>query len=556
MPLAPGRDHSLTWKILAPLLVVNLLARLFVALRPLECIDGLLLPDDTYISLKIAKNIALGLGPLYGDAYTNGFQPLYVFLSVPFYWIWPRDLVAPVHAALVMLAIFDTLALAFLWRVVARRSRTLAGPLLATAAWIFNPYVIYNSINGLETIIAICFVLLALDRYDALLRSGPGWPRELALGAVIGVAILARIDTIFLLPALGLGLLVRQWRQPGALPLLARQGTLLGLAALAINLPWLLYSFYYTGDIYPVSGRAVRFASTFHLNHHNSVWEQLYRPAITRALEIILQRNQVLLLAVVLLGVVAFSLLAFRAWRGREFLLIALRRRLVADFPLYLFGLLIFLAYTCHVFGIWYFPRYLFPITLGLILLASMLLEAIVARATPAARVVVTTAVLLLLIGGLGWSGQLRRYYDAPPNRDLGYMNLGLWARDYFEPGTAVGSAQTGGLAYFADNLRVINLDGVVNRAGFEALVEGRMMDYIREANIDYVIGWNLNMYYICGRSRNYNESELEWIMQINDFTSWTHFWHVYRVQRDDLPKGHDRASIPAATTPTGRGSS
>ena len=57
------------------LLALNLLLRCSVALRPLEYIDGLTIPDDAYLSLTIAKNIAAGLGPLYGLEHTNGFQP-------------------------------------------------------------------------------------------------------------------------------------------------------------------------------------------------------------------------------------------------------------------------------------------------------------------------------------------------------------------------------------------------------------------------------------------------------------------------------------------------
>ncbi len=38
------------------------LLRLYLAWRPLAYLDNLFIPDDAYISLKIAKNIASGLG--------------------------------------------------------------------------------------------------------------------------------------------------------------------------------------------------------------------------------------------------------------------------------------------------------------------------------------------------------------------------------------------------------------------------------------------------------------------------------------------------------------
>ena len=197
--------------LLGLLLALNFLTRAAVALRPLACIDGLMIPDDAYLSLKIARSIAQGLGPFYGAAYTNGFQPLYVFLSVPFYWIWPRDLVAPVHAALVMLAVFDTLSLFFLWRLAARRGRSLAAPLFAAAAWIFSPRILSTSLNGLETSIAFFLIVAVFDAFDRLSATPEhSIRRDLSLGALIGLAILARIDSIFLLPAIALTPAYRQ----------------------------------------------------------------------------------------------------------------------------------------------------------------------------------------------------------------------------------------------------------------------------------------------------------------------------------------------------------
>ncbi|MGB5105870.1 MAG: hypothetical protein WBP29_04150 [Candidatus Zixiibacteriota bacterium] len=74
------------------LLAVNLVSRLLIAIRPLKFIDGLTIPDDAYLSLNIARNIAKGLGPLYGSDFTNGFQPLYVFIVAPIYAVFSHDL--------------------------------------------------------------------------------------------------------------------------------------------------------------------------------------------------------------------------------------------------------------------------------------------------------------------------------------------------------------------------------------------------------------------------------------------------------------------------------
>jgi hypothetical protein len=67
---------------LVAVLALNLVVRLAVILRPLDEVDNLTIPDDAYLSLQIARNIAHGLGPWYSTGYTSGFQPLYA-LALP-----------------------------------------------------------------------------------------------------------------------------------------------------------------------------------------------------------------------------------------------------------------------------------------------------------------------------------------------------------------------------------------------------------------------------------------------------------------------------------------
>src|SRR5262249_47846545 len=90
---------------IASLLLLDLSLRVAVAARPLERIDGLTVPDDAYLSLSLARAIGRGEGPRYGLGYTNGFQPLYVFLMAPVYALLPREPERPVHVALGLLAL-------------------------------------------------------------------------------------------------------------------------------------------------------------------------------------------------------------------------------------------------------------------------------------------------------------------------------------------------------------------------------------------------------------------------------------------------------------------
>ena len=65
-------------KLFYSIILLSFISRLLIAIRPLEYIDGYLIPDDAYYVLKIAKNISTGIGPLCSGNFTNGFQPLFV----------------------------------------------------------------------------------------------------------------------------------------------------------------------------------------------------------------------------------------------------------------------------------------------------------------------------------------------------------------------------------------------------------------------------------------------------------------------------------------------
>src|SRR5689334_19633801 len=96
---------------LAELIALDVLVRGIAAMRPLRYLDGLTIPDDAYLSLTIARNFARGLGPWFETGFTSGFQPLYVFLVTPLFWVFPHDPYAPVRGALLLLVACDVAAL-------------------------------------------------------------------------------------------------------------------------------------------------------------------------------------------------------------------------------------------------------------------------------------------------------------------------------------------------------------------------------------------------------------------------------------------------------------
>jgi len=513
------------------LLLVDLAARMGVLVRPLKYVDGLTLPDDAYLSLEIARNIAHGHGPWYGLAYTNGYQPLYVFLMVPFYWIWPTNPVPPVHAALALLTVFDLITLWILVRWILRLTDSPTAAWAAGLAWAFDPYVIGTTLNGLESVMAVCFAAGSLAAFDSLItRSAVERAIDTRavhrLGGWLGLALFARLDALVLAAVLGVGLIVTWLRAGRTLPAVTIACLRVAAVALAVNGPRLLYSFHYTGEWMPHSGEAVRFISLSDVNHLPTL-QNYYLPQMRLGLAAIGRGNGILAA-----GTLAAGLLSLFGHRPEG---PARPSRTAVVGVLLAYAIALFCAYTLYVFGPWFYDRYLFPITLPLIVLFALLVDrAVRGLAARSARAGVLAGVAAVTFAAASGVGQTRfaELYTSTDTFWNGYMNLGLWARRKFPPGTRIGSSQTGALAYFAPELVVVNLDGVVNAACFTALKEFRDLDYIRSVGVQYVVNWEEGDQFLLKHSRGATEADLPVIEHLSEFASWRHPWLLFEVRK------------------------
>lgn len=458
-PVADGSSSLWCYAVI----VAGFFYRLASARRPLPVLDCLTIPDDTYLSLTIARNLARGLGPLYETAYTNGFQPLWVFLLAPLYVLIPDDPDRVLRIGLVLLALFETAMIVLVCGFVRRRGRSDLAATLVAGCWAFNPYFVKISLGGLETslsALAACATLVHLDRVRGADRDRVA---SLAgLGALLGIAFLARVDAVFLVPAVALFLVLPLRSTPNVVRRLIFRWGVVGSAAAAVVAPWIFYSYRYTGDVYPVSGRAVRLVAIANRDVVSGGLWALRRTLLDEAIRLFLQRHAGLL---VLLGVLMSLVLVRGARRMGD-----LAKSLESLSPALVYGLLLFLAYPIHILAFWFFERYYFPLAIPLLLAvgltASFLLRLSSVRSAGSAL----TAVLIAAIVAFHLSRhETWRLLFSQDETSQGYRKLGLWAAKHFAPGTRLGSSQTGALGYYAPALSVINLDGVVNRKCFDA---------------------------------------------------------------------------------------
>ncbi len=530
-PLSSSQpDHAPDWQhrveafarnkaIIPALLAISATLRCVVALRPLEAIDSLTIPDDAYLSMTIARNIARGLGPLYGTEFTNGFQPLYVFLMTPVFAIVPNDLFTPIRIALFLLITFDTLTLYLLVRFTRDTSRSPFTPIIIALAWSFSPYVISTTLNGLETAISAFFVVAVLYSFRGATTGSDKTFRPLryiALGGLIGLAILARIDNALLALSIGIVFLWKNRREQAWIIL--RSLGIVTIAALVVVLPWLAYSIAYTGDVYPVSGKAVRFNSLSDVQHAPTVMN-LYLPMLRKGIAVLVKNNWVFIATIAALG---FSLRPDKHLRRSVLQVVGLPT---------LFAVSLFTSYTCYTLTPWFFERYLYPISLLILLTMGVLVNTFLDRHSKRAIEWGTTfAILMVVLNVLQPS--FRRLFTSPYPAKWGYMNLGLWAKDEFKQNTIVGAQQSGGLGYFAQNITVMNLDGVVSKSCYESLVERRNFDYIRSAGVEYMISWKVDSMYVANHSTNYTPESLRLQKRIEGFQSFGQYWYLYRVDQ------------------------
>lgn len=522
------------------LATASLVLRLTLALGPLENIDGVTLPDDAYLFLDIARSIGQGEGPLYGREFTNGFQPLFAFVLAPLFWIWEGG-DAPVHASLVLGALFDTAALG----VLALLARSLAGgswwpAVVIAAGWVTNHNSLRNCLNGMETSLALLCLSVALLAHRRVLSPPPdGSPvpltpaRAAALGATVGLAMLARVDSVLFAAVLGawIGWLVMRGRLRFDGPALPRIAAWCGGAAAVFSL-WLLYSWAYTGDLYPVSGRAVRFQADAHYEILNATDESTWIH-IRRAAGEIYRGNLVFLLA-------AFAVLtaAVCVARGRTVAAVraALGTRALVLVPLAVWVAVLFAAYAGYIHGTWFFHRYLFPVVLPVSLgLAAAFTVA--SHEWGAARRAGAAAVLglALLIGGVvqpdfGWITTQGR------DGNFGYRAIGQWTADRFAAGTVLGAKQSGAIGYYAHDCDVLNLDGVVSKNAFAAILADRVTDYCAEQGITHFVLWQYGADFLARYSRAAETPRVfERIETVPDVHSWgdagTNEFAVYQLR-------------------------
>ncbi len=484
----PGRH----WRIsLIIILAAAATLRLAVASRDLDLVDRMFVPDDAYYTLAIARSIAEGRGATVdGVTPTSGFQPLLAFLVAPAFRVWGGP-DAPIRFTLVLLALCDVAAAYFL----ALLARRLAGPwagLVAATLWALSPVAIANALNGLETSLALALTLAVVEAWcRAREVARPG--AFAAVGVLCGLALLARIDSAFLVGALGLLELLR--------------GRVRGVAvaagtALVVVAPWWGYCLLTFGSPVPESGAAVMEVVASHQRLYLTVPQQMAWAA-----------GAVLgppfhELAALQDGLAAHPSMAVAAWCTALGLIVAgavLVAKRDERQPILALGIhagLTLAFYTFLVPALWFFRRYLASVDVFACLVLSIAVTRLWSSRGrwPALRRGATVAfVVALTFAAATSAGYVLRTPEQTPDVGLhgakGYREAVRDILALLPPDATVASLQSGALAYYAPpSVTVVNLDGVVDGRALRAVKDRRLSDYARERDVGYLADWSFNL--------------------------------------------------------------
>lgn len=445
------------------------LARLAVFLGKPAALQQREFMDDFYYYALIARSLADGEGSTFtGVVETNGYQPLWQFLLVPLAWLADGDAFLRLTYGLETALFGVTVAMAYL---IARRARaSLAGAYAAAYAVGLGTCAGNLFFQGMEIVVVLPLLLAVVHRVlvlDDPARTSRAVLDGLVLGGLMFLLVMARLDTLAFVGALGLALLLSRWWGP------ARLGTLL-VAGGTVATGLVLYAganAVVFGTPVPVSGLAKALGGG---GLRTDLVEQFLTFGVVGPLRPLLGAQALL--------AVAAALVLLR--RG------AVRRQPVlgeADGPLttvlaaLLLGQAVMLGYytvsSSWPFWGWYF--YYIPVMLFVALLV-IIRAAGALRPGPAAAAGVAAVALTV---GVSWGPPPVGFWDG------GVPAAAAWIEEHTGPTDVVAVGDRAGYLSWLTRRPTLQLEGLVQDADYlDVLADGRVQAYLDAHDVRFYV--------------------------------------------------------------------
>lgn len=426
--------------------------------------------DDSYYYFQVARNVVQGYGLTFDRIHpTNGFHPLWMLCVIPVYALTGGAGESSLRLVLTLVAAIAGATFWVAYRCVSEYASRAAGALALLA--LASPPFVNPMINGLETgfLLFLLFVLLWAGRRLDLLSPQAGAGKNALLGFLLGLVLLARLDSAFVVICVVAALTWRGLRESGEerpLPALARKLVTVAGAMSVVVLPYFAWDLLTFGHLVPISGALkTSFPEvTFNLRRFQGYHAHY---------------GQVqLLLSTSILAALFFA--KRRGGRDREEGALGARSTVLvatwAGAVLHFLNTLLFMDFGVHW---WHFASYA-PMTLVFLGLGF---ERLRVRVLPPRRLAVGAIAAVAAVVAVAWAADfLRRGVDHER-----WFEAALWARRNLPANAVVGMTDCGLFGYFSER-RTVNLDGVINGYEYQdALSACRLREFLGRSRMTHL---------------------------------------------------------------------
>lgn len=433
--------------------------------------------DDAYYYLVIARNAAAGHGFTMDQlSATNGFQPLWQWLLVGLAWLCGGDVGGFLAAAQVLSVLLFVAAAGLLCGFA--RARLGPEPALLAALVMLLPRFLNIALSGMESSLVIlieCLVVLEATRSRALVRGAPS-ASDARLGALLGLLMLARLDSVFVLLAFAVQIGLHGLRHgEGGLAQrgvrVAMQGLALFWPALLLVTPYLAWNALVFGSVVPISG-------VLKTSFPVAGWTPAHLPFEY--------------LGLLLLGFAGAAFAHSTSRRADD--LVRVLAVLCVGLALHALYTVVYMRWAIFA---WHFATFLPAGALG----AALGMHALSTRLPPAALRTLLGAVVVIAVLSLAVSvSRLGRSFT------VATREAGQWVARELAPDAVLGMKDSGVFTYFAER-RVINLDGVANSFEYErALCAGELERFLHERGVEYIVQHSVPPYVRIGAYETFDQ--------------------------------------------------
>jgi len=424
--------------------------------------------DGSGYYLQVARNVASGHGFTFDGLHpTNGFHPLWMIILVVIskMGLWTSEsffrIIGVVEVGLIAAA-----ALVFY-----RALRIAISPMAALAGGLVFLATALHNLNLMESSVVLV-ATSSLFLYGAKYRLRGNYRRlpSITFGALLGLAILARLDVALLAVAIGVADAIQIGRScENRRRRIARLSwTVLGAATLVV--PYLVYNQYSFGSIIPVSGRL---ESTFPIVEIDGLWEKI------RSLD----KYTVL----ALLGAVVYL-----AWW-----LIARRRRVEPTLTTrwYLLDATMVLSVTtlAHAANELLFMRWALYWHFTLVVPLSGMMVGVCwqvweEKAHNRTSATIGIVLLCVFLAMHARSISRRLQVDLHNNWHVQAYDVSLWIREHTKPNAILAMPAPEVTGFFSER-RTIDLAGLCNSMELQDVIrEQRLQAYLKRNGVEYFV--------------------------------------------------------------------